>query len=103
MVDLYPPWFTTPFTKQYALIVTHGLHNLFSLSAPSPMGLGYFSSLIFYIHTAVSRHTYWPMKMEQTECSETLAFKLQTPGNNPEESIRNSKHAESFKSRNIKH
>jgi hypothetical protein len=28
------------------------------------------------------------MKMEQTECSEMLAFKLQTPGNNPEESIR---------------
>jgi hypothetical protein len=28
------------------------------------------------------------MKMEQTECSETLVFKLQTPGNNPEESIR---------------
>jgi hypothetical protein len=28
------------------------------------------------------------MKMEQTECSETLAFKLQTSGNNPEESIR---------------
>jgi hypothetical protein len=27
------------------------------------------------------------MKMEQTECSETLAFKLQTPGNHPEESI----------------
>jgi hypothetical protein len=25
--------------------------------------------------------------MEQTECSETLAFKLQTPGNHPEESI----------------
>jgi hypothetical protein len=33
-------------------------------------------------------HTYSPMKMEQTECSETLTFKLQTPGNNPEESIR---------------
>jgi hypothetical protein len=28
------------------------------------------------------------MKMEQTECSETLAFKLQTPGNNPEENTR---------------
>jgi hypothetical protein len=28
------------------------------------------------------------MKMEQTECSETLAFKLQMPGNNPEESKR---------------
>jgi hypothetical protein len=26
------------------------------------------------------------MKMEQTVCSETLAFKLQTPGNHPEES-----------------
>jgi hypothetical protein len=39
------------------------------------------------------------MKMEQTECSETLAFKLQTPGNNPEESIRHLKHGEILKSR----
>jgi hypothetical protein len=30
------------------------------------------------------------MKMELTECSETLAFKLQTPVNYKEESIRNS-------------
>jgi hypothetical protein len=43
----------------------------------------------------VSEH-YSPMKMEQTECSETLAFTLQTPGNNAEESIRNSKRGESF-------
>ena len=28
-----------------------------------------------------------PMKMEQTECSETSAYKIQTPGNYPEESI----------------
>jgi hypothetical protein len=28
------------------------------------------------------------MKMEHPELSETLAFKLQTPGNNPAESIR---------------
>jgi hypothetical protein len=27
------------------------------------------------------------MKMEQTECSETSAYKTQTPGNHPEESI----------------
>jgi hypothetical protein len=27
------------------------------------------------------------MKMEQTDCSKTLAFKLQTPMNHPEESI----------------
>ena len=32
-------------------------------------------------------HTYLPMKMEQTECSETSAYKIQTPGNYPEESI----------------
>ena len=28
-----------------------------------------------------------PMKMEQTQCSETSAYKLQTPGNYPKESI----------------
>src|SRR5215471_5787248 len=44
-------------------------------------------------------HTHSPMKLEQTECSERLVFKLQTPGNNPEESIRNSKQGESLKSR----
>jgi hypothetical protein len=37
--------------------------------------------------TAVALHAYPPMKMEQTERSETLAFKLQTPGNSPEESM----------------
>jgi len=31
-------------------------------------------------------HTYPPMKMEQTECSETSAHKIQTPGKYPEES-----------------
>jgi hypothetical protein len=30
------------------------------------------------------------MKMEQTECSEVLAYKIQTPGNHPEESIQHS-------------
>jgi len=28
--------------------------------------------------------TYLPMKTEQTECSETSAYKIQTPGNYPE-------------------
>jgi len=41
------------------------------------------------------------MKMEQTECSETLAYKIQTPGNYPEESIQHSEHGESLKSRVI--
>ena len=42
-------------------------------------------------------HTYTPMKMEQTECSETLPYKIQTPGNYPEESIQHSEHGECLK------
>jgi len=37
--------------------------------------------------------------MEQTECSETSAYKSQTPGNYPEESKQHSEHGESLKSR----
>jgi len=36
--------------------------------------------------------------MEQRECSETLAHKIQTPGNYPEESIQHSEHCRSLKS-----
>jgi hypothetical protein len=36
--------------------------------------------------------------MEQTECSETLAYKIQTPENYPEESIQHSEHGESLES-----
>jgi hypothetical protein len=39
--------------------------------------------------------------MEQMECSETLAYKIQTLGNYPEESIQHSEHSESLKSRII--
>jgi hypothetical protein len=39
------------------------------------------------------------MKMEQTGCSETLAFKLQTPGNHPEENMQHSEHGGTLKSR----
>jgi hypothetical protein len=46
-----------------------------------------------------STHTYLPVKVEQTECSETSAFKIQTPGNYPKEIIQHSKHGESLKSR----
>ena len=35
-----------------------------------------------------------------TECSETSAYKIQTPGNCPEESIQLSEHGESLKSGN---
>jgi len=35
------------------------------------------------------------MKMEQTQCSETLAYKIQTLGNYPEESIQKSSYGSS--------
>jgi len=39
------------------------------------------------------------MKMEQTECSETLAYKIQMLRNYPKDSIQHSEHRESLKSR----
>jgi len=39
------------------------------------------------------------MKMEQTECSETSAYKIQTPSNYPKESIQHTEHGESLKLR----
>jgi len=39
------------------------------------------------------------MKIEQIECSETSAYKIQTSGNYTEESIQRSEHGESLKSR----
>jgi hypothetical protein len=39
------------------------------------------------------------MKMEHAACSETSAYKIQTPGNYPEENIQHSEHGESLKSR----
>jgi len=41
------------------------------------------------------------MKMEQTECSETLAYKIRTPENYQEESMEDSEDGESLKSRLI--
>jgi hypothetical protein len=46
-------------------------------------------------------HTHPPMRMEWTECSETLAYKIQTPENYPEESVQHSEHSEILKSRRI--
>jgi hypothetical protein len=37
--------------------------------------------------------------MEQTKCSETSVFKIQMPGNYPEESIKHTEHGESLKLR----
>jgi len=42
-----------------------------------------------------------PMKMEQTECSEKSAYKLQAPGKYPKESIKHTEQGESLKSRTL--
>ena len=36
--------------------------------------------------------------MGQTECSETSAYKIQAPGNYPDENIQHTEHGESLKS-----
>jgi len=46
-------------------------------------------------------YTYMPMKMEETECFETSAYKIQTRGNYPEENIKHTEHGESLKSRKL--
>jgi len=43
-------------------------------------------------------YTHLPANEYGTECSETSAFKLQTPGYYTEESIQHSEHGESLKS-----
>jgi len=43
--------------------------------------------------------TYLLAYEDGTECSETSAYKIQTPGNYPEENIQHSEHGKSLKSR----
>jgi hypothetical protein len=49
---------------------------------------------LFHLHWRIA--TYSPMKMEQTECSETSAYTIQTSGNYPEERIQHSQHGENL-------
>ena len=46
-----------------------------------------------------SFYSHLPAYEDGTECSETSAYKLQTPGNYPKESIQHTEYAESLKSR----
>jgi len=59
---------------------------------------------LFHLHRQVGVcrfYTHLPAYEDRTECSETSAYELQTPGNYPEESIQHSEHGESLKSRSI--
>ena len=63
----------------------HVLYVVCFLLGNSPVSECYMPT--FWNTLSVPFYTYLPMKMEQTECSETSAYKIQTPGNYPEESI----------------
>ena len=52
-----------------------------------------FRNTLFHLHRQVGAYE------DGTECSETSAYKIQTPGNYPEENIQHTEHGESFKSR----
>jgi hypothetical protein len=50
-----------------------------------------------------SHATFLLAYVDGIECSETVAFKLQTPVNNPEESTQHSEQGKSLKSRIVKY
>jgi len=58
---------------------------------PSPIWIPQLFSNLVIIHL--------PAYEDGTECSETSAYKIQTPENYPEESIQHTEHGESLKSR----
>ena len=105
--------FVSRVTRQprYHCSLTSSLHNLFLHSEPPlpvtllPIGSCCFRAKSFScINTPTvlsSSHTSYhlPMKMEQTECSETSAFIIQTPGNYPKENTQFSERGESLKAR----
>ena len=58
---------------------------------------------LFHLHRQVDvwriLHTTTCLRRWKTDCSETSAYKIQTPGNNPEESIQHLQHGKRLKSR----
>jgi hypothetical protein len=68
-----------------------------------PIGLSYFKakpSLIWIPQPFSNLVIIYVLAYEDgTECSETSAYKIQKPGNYPEENIQHTEHGESVKSR----
>jgi len=54
-----------------------------------------FRNTLFHLHRQVG------MNMESTGCQASSAYKIQTPGNFPEESIQHSEQDESLKYKNV--
>jgi len=58
-----------------------------------------FRDTLFHLHRQVGISSYLPAYEDGTECSETSEYKIQTPGNYPEESTQHSEQGEYLKSR----
>ena len=58
-----------------------------------------FLNTLFHLHrqVGVKNPSHIPAYEDGTECSETSAYKIQTPGNYPEESIQHSEQGGSLK------
>jgi len=87
------PYIVTPVTLSPSFLLAQAIFepNLFPCKYPT------------ILNPSHSTPTHPPMKMEQTECSETSAYKIQMLRNYPEESIQHSEHGESLKSRQCLH
>jgi len=86
-----------------ALVEYMNFHVLCFLLGNAPASEIYmptFRNTLFHLRRRMGVvYTYPPMKMEQTACFETSAYKIQTPGNYPDESTQHSEHDEGLKSR----
>ena len=100
----------TPRTTSTRALYPSPLQNLFlPLNRPLPVTLFPIGSAIFQTNLFLYKYSSFsllqshfiqlPMKMERIECSETSAYKIQTPENYPKENIQYSEHGESLKSR----
>jgi len=88
---------TTVFMGHFVLVVYFILGN----SPASEFYMPTFRNTLCSIFIGGYVPVYLPMKMEQTEWSETSEYKIQTPGNYPEENIQHTEHGESLKSRTL--
>ena len=69
-------------------------------SAASEFYMPTFRNTLFRLHRQVGmKNSHPPAYEDGTECSETSEYKIQTPGNYPDERIRHSEHGESLKLR----
>jgi len=69
------------------LRVLNVVYFLLGNSPASEFYMPTFRNTLSVPSSQAGRYEEIPMKMEQTECSETSACKIQMPGNYPEESI----------------